>query len=75
MLVGTEGSSWCLQRAVQKVMKRDMSDAPLHIVFSLFDANQDGNLASTELVTVGALAALSPLASVSHIQEGFVVAS
>ena len=46
---------WCLQRAVQKVMKRDMSDAPLHIVFSLFDANQDGNLASTELVTVEAL--------------------
>ena len=36
-------------------MKRDMSDAPLHIVFSLFDANQDGNLASGELVTVGAL--------------------
>lgn len=36
-------------------MKRDMSDAPLHIVFSLFDANQDGNLASTELVTVEAL--------------------
>lgn len=44
-----------MQRAVQKVMKRDMSDAPLHIVFSLFDANQDGNLASAELVTVPAL--------------------
>lgn len=34
-------------------MKRGMSDAPLHIVFSLFDANQDGNLASGELVAVG----------------------
>lgn len=43
----------CMQRAVQRVMKRDMSDAPLHIVFSLFDANQDGNLASGELVAVG----------------------
>ena len=53
--MGTEGQLCCLQRAVQKVMKRDMSDAPLHIVFSLFDANQDGNLASAELVTVGAL--------------------
>lgn len=42
-----------MQRAVQKVMKRGMSDAPLHIVFSLFDANQDGNLASGELVAVG----------------------
>ena len=35
------------------MMKRDMSDAPLHIVFALFDANQDGNLASGELVAVG----------------------
>lgn len=43
----------CMQRAVQRVMKRDMSDAPLHIVFSLFDANRDGNLASGELVAVG----------------------
>ena len=41
-----------LQRAVQKVMKRNLSDAPLQIVFALFDANQDGNLAATELVTV-----------------------
>ncbi|KAL3131679.1 hypothetical protein ABBQ38_007972 [Trebouxia sp. C0009 RCD-2024] len=41
-----------LKRAVQRVMKRDMSDAPLHIVFSLFDANRDGNLASGELVAV-----------------------
>lgn len=45
--------SWChMQRAVQKVMKRNLSDAPLQIVFALFDANQDGNLAATELVTV-----------------------
>ena len=36
-------------------MQRDMSDVPLHIVYSLFDANQDGNLASAELVTVRAL--------------------
>lgn len=36
-------------------MKREMSDAPLHIVFSLFDANQDGNLASAELLTVNTL--------------------
>ena len=43
---------WLLQRAVQKVMKRSLSDAPLQIVFNLFDANQDGNLAATELVTV-----------------------
>ncbi|DBB15580.1 TPA: hypothetical protein ACH3X3_003794 [Trebouxia sp. C0006] len=41
-----------LKRAVQKVMKRNLSDAPLQIVFALFDANQDGNLAATELVTV-----------------------
>ncbi len=33
-------------------MKRNLSDAPLQIVFALFDANQDGNLAATELVTV-----------------------
>ncbi len=44
-----------LQRAVQKVMKRNLSDAPLQIVFALFDANQDGNLAATELVTVSNL--------------------
>ncbi len=43
-----------LQRAVQKVMKRSLSDAPLQIVFTLFDANHDGNLAATELVTVSA---------------------
>ncbi len=33
-------------------MKRNLSDAPLLIVFALFDANQDGNLAAAELVTV-----------------------
>ena len=48
----TELCCWHLQRAVQKVMKRNLSDAPLQIVFALFDANQDGNLAATELVTV-----------------------
>ena len=42
----------CVQRAVQKVMQRNMGNIPLQIVFNLFDANQDGNLASTELVTV-----------------------
>ena len=53
MLTGeSESYARRLQRAVQKVMKREMSDAPLHIVFALFDVNQDGNLASTELVTV-----------------------
>lgn len=33
-------------------MKREMSDAPLHIVFELFDQNKDGNLAASELLTV-----------------------
>ena len=41
-----------LQRAVRKVMKRELSDAPLHIVFELFDENKDGNLAASELLTV-----------------------
>ena len=39
-------------------MKRNLSDAPLQIVFALFDANQDGNLAGTELVTVSNLLGL-----------------
>lgn len=44
-----------LQRAVRKVMNRDLSDAPLHIVYSLFDKNKDNNLASSELLTVSLL--------------------
>lgn len=41
-----------MQRAVRKVMNRDLSDAPLRIVFALFDENKDDNLASSELLTV-----------------------
>ena len=33
-------------------MKRSLGDDCLKIVFALFDANEDGNLAATELVTV-----------------------
>ena len=41
-----------MQRAVRKVMRRELSDVPLHIVFDLFDENKDGNLAASELLTV-----------------------
>ena len=41
-----------MQRAVRKVMNRGLSDAPLHIVFALFDQNKDNNLAASELLTV-----------------------
>ena len=43
---------FAVQRAVRKVMNRELSDAPLHIVFALFDQNKDNNLAAAELLTV-----------------------
>ena len=53
------------------MMKRNLSDAPLQIVFALFDANQDGNLAASELVTVSNILGLPVFTKLlgSHVPQ------